>query len=69
VKSFVANAAVGIASVASVLILIIVHEALAAMADGADRFAWARRWLAGAIATLVVVLAIIVIARFYYLRN
>jgi hypothetical protein len=69
VRSFVASAALGIVSVASVLVLIVVHEVLAAIANGPDRFMVARRWLSVAVAVLSVVLAIVIIARFYYLRN
>lgn len=68
-KSLVANAALGIASVASVLVLIVVHELLAVIAGGADRFAVARRWLTVVIAVLVAALALLIIARFYYLRT
>ncbi len=68
-KSLVASAALGIASVASVLLLIVVHEVLAAIANGPDRFSVARRWLSVAIAVLVTVLAVVIIARFYYLRT
>jgi hypothetical protein len=68
-KSLVASAALGIVSVASVLVLIVVHEVLAAMANGPERFAVARRWLSVAIAILVAVLAVVIIARFYYLRT
>jgi hypothetical protein len=69
VKHLVASAALGIVSVASVLILIVAHEVLATMADGADRFVAARRWLTVAITILVAVLAILIVARFYYLRT
>jgi hypothetical protein len=68
-KALVANAALGIVSVASVLVLIVVHEVLAAVANGADRFVVARRRLSVAIAILGAVLALVIIARFYYLRT
>lgn len=68
-KSLVANAALGIASVAAVLILIVIHELLAAMAGGPDRYVVARRWLSVVIGVLVALLAILIIARFYYLRT
>jgi hypothetical protein len=68
-KSLVASAALGIASVASVLILIVVHECLAAMANGPDKFVAIRRWLTVIITVLVGVLAILIVARFYYLRT
>ena len=68
-KSLVANAAIGIASVASVLILIVVHEVLATIANGPDRFIAARRLLGVVIAVLVAVLAVLIVARFYYLRT
>jgi hypothetical protein len=69
VKTLVANAALGIVSVASVLILIVIHEVLATIADGPGRFTVARRRLSLAIAVLVVVLAVLIVARFYYLRT
>jgi hypothetical protein len=69
VKSLVANAALGIVSVASVLVLIVIHELLAAIAGGPDRFVVARRWLTIVIGVLVAALALIIIARFYYLRT
>lgn len=68
-KSLVANAALGIASVSTVLILIAIHEVLAAIAGGPDRFVVVRRWLSVVIGLLVAVLAILIIARFYYLRT
>ena len=68
-KTLVANAALGIVSVALVLALIVAHEFLAAVADGADRFVTARRWMAVAVAVLTALLAILIIARFYYLRT
>lgn len=68
-KTLVANAALGIVMVAGVLLLIVLHEVLAAVANGPDRFGVARRRLSVAIAVLVVVLALLIAARFYYLRT
>ncbi len=68
-KSFVADATLAIATVAGVLALIVAHEVLAALAGGSERFAPARRWLAVAVGVLVVILAVLIAARFYYLRT
>jgi hypothetical protein len=68
-RSFVANAAVGIVSVSIVLVLIIVHEVLAAIAGAGSRFVVARRRLAGATAGFALLLAVLIAARFYYLRS
>lgn len=68
-KSLVANAAVGIVTVVSVLVLIVMHEVLAAIAGTSDRYVVARRWLSRAFAVLGIVLAVLIAARFYYLRT
>jgi len=67
-KTFVANAAVGIFAVASVVVLIVAHEMLAAIAGTSGRFVVARKWIARAFAVLGLLLAVLIIARFYYLR-
>jgi ABC-type antimicrobial peptide transport system permease subunit len=69
VKSLVANAALAIVTVAGVLALVVVHEVLAVLENDSDRFALARRWLAVAVAVLVVIVAAVIAARFYYLRT
>jgi hypothetical protein len=68
-KSLTTNAVLAIFSVSSVLILIIAHEALAAIAGGSDRFVVTRRWLSWAFTILGVLLAVLIAARFYYLRT
>ncbi len=68
-KSLVANAALAIVTVTAVLAVIVAHEVLAAIADGSQRFSVARRWLAVATAVLVVIVAAVIAARFYYLRT
>ncbi len=68
-KTLVANAALGIVSVSLVLALIVAHEFLAAVANGPSRFATTRRWMMIAIAVLASLLALLIIARFYYLRT
>ena len=45
------------------------HEVLAALAGGQGRFVTARRRLSLVVAILGVVLMVVIIARFYYLRN
>ena len=67
-KTLVANAALGIVSVGLVLALIVAHEFLAAIANGADRFVTARRWMVVAVVVLAALLAVLILARFYYLR-
>lgn len=68
-KSLSANAPLAIFLVASVLALIVSHEYLAALAGDSDRFAMTRRWLSRAFTVLVVVLSLLIISRFYYLRT
>ena len=68
-RSLTANAAFGIVAVASVLVLIVAHEVLAAIAGTSDRYVVARRWVSRAFAVLAVVLAVLIVARFYYLRS
>ncbi len=68
-KTLVASAPLGIVVVATALVLIVVHEVLAAIDDGAGRFAGIQRWLTTVIAVVVVVLTALIIARFYYLRT
>lgn len=67
-KSLSTNAALAIFSVSSVLVLIIAHEVLAVIAGDSDRFVLTRRWLSWAFSILLVLLAVLVAARFYYLR-
>ncbi len=68
-KAFVANTALAIALVASVLTLIVVHEFLASVADGTSRFVPIRRWLAVSVGVLAVLLGALIVARFYFLRT
>jgi hypothetical protein len=67
-KSLSTNSALAIFSVSSVLILIIAHEVLAAIAGDSDRFVLTRRRLSWAFSILCVLLAVLIAARFYYLR-
>ena len=68
-RSVVANAAVGILSVSIVLVLIVVHEVLAAIAGADSRFVVARRRLAAVATVFGLLLAGLIAARFYYLRS
>jgi hypothetical protein len=68
-KSFVANAAVGIVSVSIVVVLIMIHEVLSAIAGADGRFVVARRRLAVAATVFALLLAIVIASRFYYLRS
>jgi hypothetical protein len=68
-KTFVANAAVGIISVSIVMVLIILHEVLAAIAGAGNRFVIARHRLARATTVFALLLAVLIAARFYYLRS
>ncbi|HXW34072.1 MAG TPA: hypothetical protein VEJ87_05790 [Acidimicrobiales bacterium] len=68
-KSLATNAPVAIISVASVLVLIITHEVLAAIAGDSDRFVLTRRWLSRLFSVLFVAVAFLIIIRFYYLRT
>ncbi len=67
-RSLATNSALAIVTVSSVMVLIIGHELLAAVAGETDRFVVARRWLTWAFTVLLVLLAVLIIARFYYLR-
>jgi hypothetical protein len=67
-RSLATDSALAIATVSAVLALIIGHEVLAAVAGGTDRFVVTRRWLSRAFTVLLVLLAVLIIARFYYLR-
>ena len=67
-RSLATDSALAIVTVAGVLVLIISHEFLAAVAGGADRFVVTRKWLSRAFTVLLVLLAVLIIARFYYLR-
>jgi hypothetical protein len=68
-KAFFSNGVLGILVVAPVLILMVAHEVLAVLAGGQTRFVTARRRLTLVVGVLVVVLAAVIIARFYYLRT
>ena len=68
-KSFVANAAVGIVSVSIVVVLIMIHEVLSAIAGADGRCVVARRRLAVAATVFALLLAIVIASRFYYLRS
>jgi hypothetical protein len=63
------NAPLAIVLVASVLVLIVSHEVLAAVAGPTDRFPVARRRLVWAFTVLGIMLTIVIAARFYYLRS
>jgi hypothetical protein len=67
-RSLATDSALAIATVTAVLALIIGHEVLAAVAGQTSRFVVTRRWLSRAFTVLLVLLAILIIARFYYLR-
>jgi len=67
-RMLVSNAAFGILVVVPLLMLMVAHEVLAALAGGQTRFVSARRRLSVVVAVLGVVLAFVIIARFYYLR-
>jgi hypothetical protein len=67
-RSLATDSALAIVTVASVLVLIIGHEVLAAVAGETHRFVVTRRWLSRAFTVLLVLLAVLIIARFYYLR-
>jgi uncharacterized membrane protein (UPF0136 family) len=69
VKSLVANAALGIVAVASVMVLIVAHEVLATIAGPAPRFVQTRKWLSRVFTVLGILLAVLIAARFYYLRS
>ena len=65
-RSLATNAALAIATVSAVLLLIMAHEVLAAIST--DRFVLAKRWLVVSFTVLGLLLAVLVAARFYYLR-
>jgi hypothetical protein len=67
-RSLATDSALAIFTVTAVLVLIISHEVLAAVAGPAQRFVVTLRWLSRAFTLLLVLLAILIIARFYYLR-
>jgi hypothetical protein len=67
-RSLATNSALAIVTVSSVMVLIIGHEFLAAVAGETNRFVVARRWVSRAFSVLLVLLAVLIIARFYYLR-
>ncbi len=67
-RMLVSNAAFGILVVVPLLMLMVAHEVLAALAGGQPRFVTVRRRLSVVVAVLGVVLAFVIIARFYYLR-
>ena len=67
-RSLATNSALAILTVSSVLALIIGHELLAAVAGESNRFVVTRRWVSRAFTVLLVLLAVLIIARFYYLR-
>jgi hypothetical protein len=67
-RSFLSNAVLGYVVVVPLVVLMIAHEALAAMADGQTRFVVARRRLTVTVVVLSILLAVAIIARFYYLR-
>jgi hypothetical protein len=69
VKTLVANGAVGIIVVGLSLLAIVSHLVLSAIADGGDRFVTARRRIVTITAVLMLVLAVVIVARFYYLRS
>jgi predicted ferric reductase len=60
------SAPLAIATVATIIILIVAHELLAAIST--DRFTPAKRWLTFGFAALGVLLTVLIAARFYYLR-
>jgi hypothetical protein len=66
-KSLASNAPLAIAAVVSVILLVMAHELLSAIA-GADRFAPARKWLIRASVVTGLVVTVLIFARFYYLR-
>ncbi len=68
-RVLVANAAVGISSVSIVLVLIVVHEVLAAIAGADRRFVVARHRLTAVTTVFTLILAGLIAARFYYLRS
>jgi len=68
-RTLVSNGAVGVLVVVPLLAVMVAHEVLAAMAGGQGRFVTARRRLSVVVAILGVVLMVVIIARFYYLRN
>jgi hypothetical protein len=67
-RSLVTDGLLGLAVTVPVLALLAVHELLSAIEGDSKRFAVARRNLSIVIWVLVVVVAIVVAARFYYLR-
>jgi threonine/homoserine/homoserine lactone efflux protein len=67
-RSLATDSALAIVTVTTVLVLIIGHEFLAAVAGETNRFVMTRRWLSWAFTVLLVLLAVLIIARFYYLR-
>ncbi len=68
-KSLTTNSVLAIISVAGVIALIVTHELLAAIAGTSDRFVLARRWLFRASMVFGIVVAVLIVARFYYLRT
>jgi len=65
-RSLASNAPLAIATVTAILLLIVAHELLAAVA--VDRFGPAKRWLTIGFAALGLLLTVLIAARFYYLR-
>jgi hypothetical protein len=68
-KALASNAIVAIVTVASVLSLIVAHEVLSAIAGDSERFAETKRWVSRAFTVLGMILAGVIVARFYYLRS
>ena len=68
-RTLVSNAAVGVLVIVPMLVVMVAHEVLAALAGGQGRFATARRRLSVVVAILGVALMVVIVARFYYLRN
>jgi hypothetical protein len=67
-RSLATDSALAIVTVSAVLVLVIGHEVLAAVAGESNRFVVTRRWLSRGFTVLLVLLAVLIIARFYYLR-
>ena len=65
-RSLASNAPLAIATVTAMILLVVSHELLAAIAT--DRFTPAKRWLTFGFATLGLLLTVLIAARFYYLR-
>jgi len=67
VRSLATSSPLAIVTVATVLLLIMAHEVLAAISS--DRFVLAKRWLFVGFTVFAVVLTVIIALRFYYLRT